>query len=181
MSYYPLVCFYDEQSPEWKTVHNQQVRWLAGYFQSRKFLKGKGVQRDYHTKSMQQAMNYEFKAGIIPFIIFNVVSVLLAITAIVFGVYSALYGQDYQTGIIFAVGGFQLSVLYMGFFVAAMLSILRNREYLRLTPKNTVIGMLTYIFFFYLFVPAYFDLIFHPETARTWKETKHTGDTKDLK
>ncbi len=181
MSYYPLVCFYDEQSPEWKTVHNQQVRWLAGYFQSRKFLKGKGVQRDYHTKSMQQAMNYEFKAGIIPFIIFNVVSVLLAIAAIVFGVFSALHGQDYQTGIIFTVGGFQLSVLYMSFFVAAMLSILRNREYLHLTPKNTVIGMLTYIFFFYLFVPAYLDLVFHPNKAKTWKETKHTGDTKDLK
>ena len=91
------------------------------------------------------------------------------------------FPQDYQTGILFAVAGFQFSVLYMGFVLAAMLAVIRNREYLRLTPKNTVLAILTYMPFFYLFIPAYFDLFFHPEKRRTWTETKHTGDTKDLK
>ena len=181
MSYHPVVCFYDEQSPEWATVHNQQVRWLAGYFQSRKFLKKYGVQRDYHTKSIQKFMLYEFNMGIIPFIVFNVVSLFITIAGIVFGSLSVFHGQDYQTGILFAVAGFQFSVLYMGFVLAAMLAVIRNREYLRLTPKNTVLAILTYMPFFYLFIPAYFDLFFHPEKRRTWTETKHTGDTKDLK
>lgn len=183
MSYYPLVCFYDEQSPERKTVHNQQVRWLAGYFQSRSFLKKYGVQRDYHTKSIQKAMIYEFRAGLIPFIIFNIVSFLIVIAGVVFGILSALFGKDYQTGIIFAVAGFQLSVLYMSFVVAAMLAVIRNREYLRLTPKNTVIGILGYMPFFYGFVTAFLDLWLHPKKGVTWTETKHTGEisNKDIK
>ena len=182
MSYYPLVCFYDEQSPDRKTVHNQQVRWLAGYFQSRKFLKKYGVQRDYHTKSLQKFMIYEFRAGLIPFIIFNIVSFVIVALGIVFGILSAIYGQDYQTGIIFTVAGFQFSVLYMSFVVAAMLSIIRNREYLRLTPKNTVIGLLGYMPFFYGFVTAYFDLVLHPKKGSTWTVTKHTGEisNKDI-
>ena len=182
MSYYPLVCFYDEQSPKRKTVHDQQVRWLAGYMQPRKFLKEAGVQRDYHTKSIQKFMNYEFKMGIIPFVIFNIVSFLIAIAGIVFGILSAIYGQAYQTGIIFAVAGFQLSVLYMSFVVAAMLSVIRNREYLRLTPKNTIIGILTYMYYFYGFVNAFLDLTFHPKKRTTWTKIEHTGDisNKDI-
>ena len=182
MSYYPLVCFYDEQSPDKKTVHNQQVRWLSGYFQSRRFLKKEGVQRDYHTKSLQKFMTYEFRAGIMPFIIFNIASFLIAIVSIVFGILSAIYGQDYQTGIIFAVAGFQLSVLYMSFVVPAMLAVIRNREYLKLTPKNTVLGLLTYMIFFYGFVSAFIDLSLHPKKRVTWTRIEHTGEinNKDI-
>ena len=176
MSYYPLVCFYDEQSPDFKTVHNQHVRWLSGYMQPRKFLKHEGVQKDYHSKRLQQFMNYEFRAGIIPFVIFNVVSILIAIAAIVMGVLSALYGADYQTGIIFAIAFFQLSALYMSFVVAAILAIIRNREYLKLTPKNEIIGILTYIFYFYDFASAFFDLLTHPAKRKTWVRIEHTGD-----
>ncbi len=176
MSYYPLVSFYDEQSPDMKTVHNQHLRWLAGYMASRKFLKNVGIQKDYHSKSFQRFMLYEFKAGLIPFVVFNVVSFLIAAGSIIFGVLSAIYGAPYQTGIIFAVGGFQLSVLYMSFVIPAMLSVIRNREYMKLSTKYTIIGILTYMIYFYDFASAFFDMITHPSKTKMWKETKHTGE-----
>ena len=176
MSYYPVVSFYDEQSPDFKTVHNQHIRWLAGYMESRKFLKYAGVQKDYHSKGFQRFMLYEFRAGIIPFVIFNVISFVIAIACIIFGVFSAIYGAPYQTGIIFAAGAFQLSALYMSFVIPAMLSVIRNREYLKLNTKYTVVGILTYMIYFYDFASAFFDMITHPSKMKTWKETKHTGE-----
>ena len=133
MCYYPATCFYDEQASDMKTVHNQHIRWLAGYMQPRKFLKKAGTQKDYHSKRLQRMMTYEFKVGIMPFVVFNIVSFIIFALGIAFGTLSLLYGQAYQSGIIFAVAAFQISVLYMCFVLASMLSIIRNRKYLKLS------------------------------------------------
>ena len=39
MQYYPLINFYDEQSPSWKTNHNQHIRWVWGFIENRKRFK----------------------------------------------------------------------------------------------------------------------------------------------
>ena len=176
MSYYPAVCFYDEQAADMKTVHNQHVRWLAGFMEPRKFLKKEGVQKDYHSKRLQRMMTYEFRVGIIPFVIFNVVSFIIAALGIVFGVLSAVYGYPYQTGILFAIVGFQLSALYMSFVVPAILSIIRNRKYLKLSPKNEIACILTYMIYFYDFASAFFDLLTHPKKRKEWVRIDHTGE-----
>lgn len=183
MMYYPAVCFYDEQATDMKTVHNQHVRWLAGFLESRRFLKREGVQKDFHSKRLQKMMTYEFRVGIIPFVIFNVVSFIIAGLGIAFGVLSAIYGADYQTGIIFATVGFQLSALYMSFVVPAILSIIRNRKYLKLSIKNQIGCILTYMFYFYDFASAFFDLLVHPKKRKEWVRIEHTGDisNKEIK
>ena len=183
MSYYPDVCFYDEQASDMKTVHNQHVRWLAGYMESRKFLKKEGVQKSYHSKNLQRMMTYEFRVGIIPFVIFNVISFLIAIAAIVFGALSVRHGADYQTGILFATAAFQLSALYMSFVVTAILSIIRNRKYLKLSPKNEILCILTYMFYFYDFFTAFVDMVFHPKKRKEWVRIDHVGtiNNKDVK
>lgn len=183
MMYYPAVCFYDEQASDMKTVHNQHVRWLSGFFESRKFLRKEGVQKDYHSKGLQRMMTFEFRVGVIPLIVFNVVSVIIAIIAIVFGSISTVHGAPYQTGILFAVAGFQLSALYMSFVVPTILSIIRNRQYLKLSTKNQIISILTYIFYFYDFLFAFLDLSFHPSKRKDWVKIEHTGEivNKDIK
>ena len=182
MMYYPAVCFYDEQASDMKTVHNQHVRWLAGYMEPRGFMKKIGVQKDYHSTRLQKMMTDEFRMGITPFVIFNVVSFLIIIASIVFGAFSALYGAPYQTGIIFATAAFQGSVLYMVFVLTAMLSIIRNRKYLKLSVKNQILCILTYMFYFYDFVAAYFDMLTHPKKRKDWVRIDHTGEinNKDI-
>ena len=85
-------------------------------------------------------------------------------------------GYDYQTGILFATAGFQLSALYMSFVVPAILSIIRNRKYLKLSPKNEIACILTYMFYFYDFASAFFDLLTHPKKRKEWVRIDHTGD-----
>ena len=128
-------------------------------------------------------MTYEFRVGIIPFIVFNVVSFLIAIAAIVFGILSAIYGVDYQTGILFATAAFQLSALYMSFVVTAILSIIRNRRYLKLSPRNEILCILTYMFYFYDFASAFLDMVFHPKKKKDWVRIDHVGTitSKDIK
>ena len=96
MRYYPEVCFYDEQSTDFKTVHNQHLRWLAGYMQRRKFLKKAGVQYDYHPKNLLSFMNFEFNCGLIPFVIFNVLISISAVIDLVFGIISIFHGGNPQ-------------------------------------------------------------------------------------
>ena len=177
MAYYPVICFYDEQSPEFKTVHTQHVRWLFGYFERRKFLKIAGVQHDYHSNQMQKFMNFEFSCGLIPFVIFNVVLMISALIEIIFGIIAAVtHAGVYDISFLFALAGFQILLVYLGFVIPALITIIRDNGKLNLTKKNKVIGVLTYIFFFYDFAFAFIDGVLHPSKRKSWKKIKHTGE-----
>lgn len=177
MRYYPEVNFYDEQSAEYKTVHMQHVRWLAGYFARRKFLKKDGVAHDYHPKRLQSAMLFEFECGLIPFIIFHVVNLLTAIVCITFASIGVVkHAYSYDIGVLYFLGFFALLLNYSSFVVPALITILRDNEKIQLTRKNKIIGVLTYIFFFYDFALAFIDGLIHPKKKSTWSKVKHTGE-----
>lgn len=182
MRYYPLVCFYDEQSPEFKTVHAQHVRWLYGYFQRRDFLKGVGVQHDYHSSQMQSFMRFEFNVGLLPFVIFNCVMGISAIINLVFGSIATFHVGPEHYGFLFGIAAFQFLLIYVSFALPAFITILRANDRINLTTKNKIIGVLTYMFFFYEFVLAFFDGAIHPKKRTTWTRIKHTGQitNKDL-
>ena len=176
MRYYPLVSFYDEQSASFKTVHNQHIRWAWGYFERRKFLKVAGVTHDYHSKGLNSLMRFEFEMGLIPFIVFNVVTAFLFIPSVVIGSLAVIYSTPYHAGMIFGIALYEFLVFYAGFMVPALIGVLRDGKRLGLTTKNKVIGVMTYMFFFMDFVFAIYDGFFHPKKRSDWKEVKHTGD-----
>ena len=176
MRYYPLVFFYDEQSSNYKDVHRQHSRWLYGYFQRRKFIKKAGIKRDYHTKEMQRFMKFEFNFGLFPFVIFNVVSIILGILAIVFGILvSIYYPTSYYISMMFSILGYEILIIYLVFMIPAILVIVRDNCNLKLTKKNCVVGILTYIIYFGDFVLAALDIFFHPNKGKTWSEIEHQG------
>lgn len=177
MRYYPLVFFYDEMAPDFKSVHLQHLRWLYGYFQRRKFLKMAGVKRDYHTKGLQSFMKFEFQFGIIPFVIFNVISILLLIAAIVMGSIGVVRGETpYHYGMLFGIAAWQLFIIYFVFAVPAFLVVFRDNKNLKLTKWNCFVAVTTYIFYFFDFVWAFFDGLFHPSKRTTWSKIVHKGE-----
>ena len=129
-------------------------------------------------------MNFEFNWGLIPFVIFNVVMVVAAIINIVFAsIAVVLRNPVYQYGTLFGFAAFQLLLVYMSFVIPAIITILRDEDRLKITKKNKVIGVLTYMFFFYDFALAFLDGLFHPSKKKTWTKIKHTGEVshKDIK
>ena len=122
-------------------------------------------------------MNFEFNWGLIPFVIFNVVISISAVIDLVFGIISIFHGGNpAQIGLLFGLSGFQFLLVYMSFVTPAIITIIRDNERMNLTTKNKIIGMLTYMFFFYDFALAFLDGFFHPNKKTNWKRVKHTGE-----
>jgi hypothetical protein len=122
-------------------------------------------------------MIFEFKCGLIPFIIFNVVMALSAIVNIIFASIAVVHSAPtYQYGALFGFAGFQLLLIYMSFVLPAFITVLRDHERLSLTTKNKIIGVLTYAIYFYTFVTAFLDGFFHPKKKTTWSKVEHTGE-----
>lgn len=177
MRYYPEICFYDEQSPDYHTVHMQHLRWLAGYFQRRTFLMKAGIQHDYHPKGLQSMMRFEFKAGLIPFVIFNVVNFFTFVICFVCGSLAVVQRAGiYDVSMLFTLGVFALLLNYLSFVIPALICIHRDDDKLQLTRRNKVIGVLTYMFFFYEFALAFLDGLFHPRKKTNWAKITHTGE-----
>lgn len=180
MRYYPLVSFYDEQSPEFKIVHLQHVRWLAGYFARRKFMRSYGVQYDYHPKNFQALMIFEYKYGLVPFVIYNVLMVLASIISLVFGILATLYRQPlYTCALLYTLAVIQFLLVYISFVIPAALTVKRDGKKMGLSKKNKIIGVLTYMFFFYDFAFAFIDGLFHPNKKRTWSRVTHSGEVNN--
>lgn len=178
MRYYPLINFYDEQATTFKVMHMQHLRWVWGYFARRSFLKKAGVQRGYHTKEMQRFMNIEFGQGLIPFIIFEVLSFFTAIICLVFGSMGAYKGIFPESGYIFGLAGWNLFMMYLCFFVPAFITVFRHNDTLKLSKWHCFVGVMTYFFYFMDFPLAVVDGFIHP-SKKVWKKIEHTGDIID--
>ena len=177
MWYYPLVHFYDEQAPDFKTVHNQHLRWLAGYFERRKPLQIAGKNYDYHPKNMQKAMIGEFKYGLVPFIIFNVVAVLLGIIDIVMGILCVYFNPNaYDLGMIFGNLAYQIFIWFFIFGVPAAIVLYRDNKVLKLSKGLCITVLFTYGIYFYDFALAFFDGLLHPKKRTNWKKVQHSGE-----
>ena len=179
MRFYPLVNFYDEQSPKYKVNHTQHLRWIYGYFERRKYIKKAGISRDYHTKSMQRFMKFEFNCGLIPFAVFCVYSFIIGILCLVFGAFAVTYKHYNEATGIFILAGWQFFIVWLVFVIPAILVIYRHNDTMKLSKKNIFLAVITYFFYFSDFVLAIIDGFFHPSKRTNWKPIEHTGDIID--
>ncbi|MCQ2802810.1 MAG: glycosyltransferase family 2 protein [Bacilli bacterium] len=178
MRFYPLVRFYDEQSPVYHDVHMQHLRWLAGYFSKRKFLKKEGVQYDYHTKGMQHFMRFEFKVGLFPFLAYIVLCFLLLIACLVFGTFASYAGSKFAPWI-FALSGYQLFMMWVMFVIPSSITVYRHNDELKFTTKMKITAVCTYFFFFCDFALAFIDGLLHPKKKGNWTAIDHSGEILD--
>ena len=176
MRFYPLVSFYDEQSPDYKTVHGQHLRWLFGYFERRKYLKVIGTHHYYHTKGMESFMRVEFNGGLFPFVIFHVLTFITMVLDIIFAILAAAHQQDPSIITLIVLNAIYSGfILYLTFVIPACLVMKRHGKSMQISKSKMVLGVFTYIFFFYDFALAAIDGFFHPSKRHTWKQTAHSG------
>lgn len=182
MRYYPDAVFYDEQSPKFKQVHNQHVRWLSGFFASRKYLKKSGVNYPYHKKRQKALMLSEFKIGILPFIIYNIINALLLIASLGLAIGATLTRKE--PDLIWRCWGitiYEFLCLWLPFVIASMYIIISEHKRMHMKPLMAVICSCTYMFFFYDFLAAFIDLGIHKEKRHSWVQIEHTGKTEKEK
>ena len=178
MKYYPLINFYDEQSPSYKTNHYQHIRWIWGFFENRKRFKIGGKMHNANNKALYNAAKYEFDVGIVPFITACTLNVLCIIASIILYAFSIQQAQEYSYTLLWHFG-YQLGLMYLLFALVAVATIAHNYNRLKMTWWMIIITILTYFIYFADLALAFLHGLFVPRTRKTWTPIKHSGTIKD--
>lgn len=178
MSYYPIVNYYDEQSPSLKNNHLQHIRWIWGFVPSRKpFIKG-GKMHHTTSKATHRAAIFEYRLGLVPLAAAIVTNLLILIAAIILYVFSLKQKPDMSTAYlasIISMGVFLYSILV----IAAIATIGHNYNRLKMKWWMIIITVLTYPIYFFDFLVAFMHGLFVPRMRKTWTPIKHTGKIND--
>ena len=178
MQYYPLINYYDEQSPSLRTNHNQHIRWVWGYVENRKRFKIGGKMHNATSKKLNSAAKFEYNLGIFPFVTACALDALCIIASLVLCILS-LKGAPEYSGALFWHFCFEFGVLYLLMVFVAAVTIGTNYNRLKMKWWMIIICCGTYLFYFSDFMVAFLHGLFVPKTRRTWKPIKHTGKIQD--
>lgn len=178
MQYYPYINFYDEQSPSFRTNHNQHIRWVWGFMESRKpFIKG-GVEHHATSKALNRASIFEYRVSLFPFAATTIVEFLLLVGSIILYAFSLHYDRSSSNELLISV--ITLAVfLYILFIIPAIATIAHNFNKLRMKWWMILLSVLTYPFYFADLLFAFVHGLVRPKSRKTWKPIKHSGKIKD--
>ena len=176
MRYYPLVDYYDEQCSTLKASHNQKVRWIWGYFHSKKQFKQPGV--DYHNISptRRRLSKFEFNVAIYPFAVFTVLNFLLFAISLGLTISSFFFSKPEYSYRFLGMAFFQFGVLYLTYIIVALAVIIKDNKKLKFNGVTILYACLTYILFFGGILIAVLDGLFRKKKRSDWTPIEHTGD-----
>ena len=178
MCYYPLINFYDEQSPSFRTNHNQHIRWIWGFMINRKpFIKG-GKMHHATSKAVHRAAVFEYSVGIIPLAAACVADMLILVAAIIMYAFSLKQAPDMSQPFLSCIIAFA-AFLYSILVIAAIATIAHNFNRLRLKWWMIIITVITYPLYYFDFIVAFLHGLFVPRVRKTWTPIKHSGKIKD--
>ena len=175
MRYYPLVEFYDEQGGTWQASHRQMIRWIWGYFASRKEFRQKGG-ANYHTISKKRMFwaKFEYNVGIYPFVFYTISNLLLFIVSFVLSLCS-LIDKSELTGNFVGQAFISLAILYATFFAIAFAVIIKDNKKLKFNFPTATWTCFNYWLFFLFILVGFLHGLFKPSLRRTWKPVDHSG------
>ena len=178
MKYYPLVNFYDEQSPSYKTNHYQHIRWVWGAIANRKRFKGKEHMHNATGKALHKSALFEFNVGMVPFITACALNILGIVASIGLYAFSIRQAPEYSYQLLWHFG-YQLGLMYLLFALVAVATIAHNYNRLKMKWWMIVITVLTYFIYFADLLVAFLHGLFVPRLRKTWTPIKHSGHIKD--
>lgn len=178
MMYYPLINFYDEQSPSYRANHAQHIRWVWGFVENRKKFMTGGVNHHATSKARNRASIFEYRTSIIPFATACVLDFLLIIASAFLYGFSFIYEPDFSHTLLihFLV---QIGFLYFLFAFVAIATIAHNYNRLKMKWWIIIIAVMTYFFFFADLLFAFVHGLIRPKKRKTWKPIKHSGKIED--
>ena len=178
MHYYPFAKYFDEQPDKFRTLNKQHVRWLWGFFASRKTFKKNTNVYPIKSKAKRTLALIEYNSSIYPFIIYTVITFLCSLASFGLFIASCFEAPEYS-GWLLAHAIFQFSILYLIFIFISAFTIAIDNKNLKFSASQCITICLTYIAFFSSFVLALFDGLFHKNKRTNWTTIEHTGHIID--
>ena len=180
MKYTKRTCVYDEQAEDYKTFHNQLVRWIWGYLIRSKPEKPTNP-RDHgcNKKFIYNVSKIEYHISFIPMAVVIAGLTVIGITYFILGFLSLGLGGDYYK--MFFYGLLYLLLVITIFALQSFGQIIREGKRIRI---GIFFGItISFIFWLYYFnlILAVFDGLFHKEKRTSWKVITHKGNITNKK
>lgn len=193
MYYYRLAMFYDEQSSSMSVVHKQHIRWIFGFFASKKKFKKNTFDYGSLYGTKRFFANWDYTLGVMPFVILIIIEVLATLIGLGLFISSLItrslpqYSQYFVENNVVPVcfWNFFLSFLYLygTFIIIALLVFVIDNKNLKFKGNKIIITSMTFLFYFGDFFVALLDGLFNKKKRTTWQRIEHIGDvtSKDAK
>ncbi len=174
MGYNAYAYFYDEQPLDYKTMHNQHLRWIWGYFNrdSYKILQNKST--SYSKTPLLAKIEYVFAMGL-----FISTEVAFALNLFYFLVMSiiAFCNTNFNYGLIFLLLAFlDIIIMFLICSLANIIEYLIIRKKINFSHKGKKYIFLTGFIFWSDFFFAFLDGLFNPSKRHLWVTIKHQGN-----
>ena len=180
MCYYPLINFYDEQSPSYRTNHAQHIRWIWGFFIDRRKFKKGGKMHSATSKALHRAALFDFNVSMIPLIVCVVADFLVLIPAVVLMAISIYQKSEYMVPMI-QTTAIAAGFLYFIMMVAGAATIIHNFNRLKLKWWMIIVAIVTYPLYWVDIILAALHGLFVPRRRKTWTPIKHSGKIDNKK
>jgi len=175
MRYYPLIDYYDEQTSTIRMAHKQKIRWIFGYFSSKKRFREGNANYHANTEKIEKISKFEYNVSFFPFVIFGVVNFILLIISLILAIVSMFDGSNQYTNNLFMHVLFQFLLLFLTFVIVALLVIIKDRKKLRFNMGTIVWACLTYWLFFFDIIICIVEGLIFKKKRTDWQPIKHTG------
>lgn len=179
MHYYPYAIYFDEEPDDFKTLHRQHIRWVWGYFGSKKKFKNEvGKYYPVKNKFIRRISLIEYNFSIYPFTVFSILLAVASIVSLVFSFTALGLGQP-NVDFMFSRAIIYFASLWLLFMFVAAFTLAIDNNNLKFKARLCINVVLTYLVFFGDFLFAFLDGLFHKSKRSTWKEIKHSGEITD--
>lgn len=186
MNYYPIAQYFDEQPTDMKTVHKQHIRWVWGFFADRSYLKKSEPNYGSNSEKKKKSALFEFNVAIYPilamiimlFIAFVLALALQVAALSMMAFFEEFRSVEFQMSLFYWVI-FYFILLYLPFVFISWITFLISSRYLKFSFKTMLSVSLTYGFFFFDFLSAFFDGLTHKYKRTTWDKIDHEGKVLD--
>ena len=170
-AYIPSAEYFDEQPTSLKVLNKQRVRWIKGFFQSRKLYR-KQIYKSL-TEKENRASKWEFALGVVPNLVAIVSLILYFVTMIgifIFALASGFYSTN-QLLIPLLNAVFLLVYVYAFLFIFTIFQLIAERKYFKFGFFNSIKILFLNPLFICLYIPHATKAIFSKNVK--WQPIEH--------
>lgn len=178
MGYYENIQYYDEQPEKFSVMHKQHLRWIWGFFKSRKEFKKTIPDYKSISKVRNNISKFEFNCTVIPILIYIVFSLVSFLVELGLLIASFVLKPDFS---IYLFGHMQIPFfsIYLIFFIISIFILVNDNKHIKFSLSHRIRAVFTFPFFFFDFIFAFLDGLIHPKKRKTWTVVDHQGDIKN--
>ncbi len=174
MGYCEEAEYYDEEPETHKVMHKQHIRWVWGYLENKKRFKKNGTNHNAKKRWIRNLAIFEYNFLLWPVVVYVVLAILSFLGMFILFL-TSFYFDPSMSIYLFLHSLIPLSSIYLLGFLGTAGVLIANRKHFKFTFLQNMLGLFTFSFWFFDFIFAFFDGLFHKKKRTSWSRIPHKG------